>query len=297
MAQQVPVSEAALAADHQTYAQPDLHEVLADLAYRRLVIANVMFLGRPGAGDREWVLVDAGVFGTKTLIQQAAATRFGPGSRPAAIVLTHGHFDHVGVLEDLAAEWDAPVWAHQLEAPYLNGTASYPPGDPSVGGGLVAALSPLFPRAPVNVGTRLNILPPDGMVPPMPGWRWIHTPGHSPGHVSFWRESDRTLIAGDAFVTTAQESIYAVTVQAPELHGPPKYFTIEWDKAGASVRALAELEPELVVTGHGRAMQGNEMRTALHKLARDFTAVAIPKQGLYVEHPARAEDGTAYRKA
>src|SRR3954471_22085098 len=87
-------------------------EIAADLAYRRLGIVNVVFCGRAGAGDRKWVLVDAGVFGTKALIKSAAAERFGPNSRPAAIVLTHGHFDHVGVLEDLAQEWDAPVYAH-----------------------------------------------------------------------------------------------------------------------------------------------------------------------------------------
>ena len=40
----------------------------------------------------------------------------------------------------------------------------------------------------------------------MPGWRWVHTPGHTAGHVSLFRDADRTLIAGDAFVTTKQES-------------------------------------------------------------------------------------------
>jgi glyoxylase-like metal-dependent hydrolase (beta-lactamase superfamily II) len=296
MAQQVHVDESAIAHGTEGDGPANLHEVASDLAYARLIMVNVIFLGRHGARDREWVLIDAGLFGTKSMIKDAAAARFGAGSRPGAIVLTHGHFDHVGVLEDLAAEWDVPVWAHELERPYLDGTAAYPPGDPSVGGGLVAALSRFYPRAPVNVADRLRIFPADGSVPPMPGWRWLHTPGHCAGHVSLWRESDRILIAGDAFVTTAQESIYAVTVQEPELHGPPMYFTTEWDKAGASVRTLARLEPELVVTGHGRAMQGPEMRAALHKLADEFTQVAVPKQGLYLEHPARAEDGTAYRK-
>jgi glyoxylase-like metal-dependent hydrolase (beta-lactamase superfamily II) len=210
--------------------------------------------------------------------------------------MTHGHFDHVGVLEDLAAEWDAPVWAHPLEKPYLDGSASYPPPDPSVGGGLMARLSPLYPRAPVNVSGRLHLLPADGSVPPMPGWRWIHTPGHAPGHVSFSRESDRTLVVGDAFVTTAQESVYAAAVQEPEMHGPPMYFTIDWEASRDSVRKLAALEPELVVTGHGRPMKGPEMRAALHKLARDFDEIARPEQGRYVEHRARAEDGSAYRK-
>jgi glyoxylase-like metal-dependent hydrolase (beta-lactamase superfamily II) len=211
--------------------------------------------------------------------------------------MTHAHFDHNGVLEDLVERWQVPVYAHELERPYLDGSASYPPPDPSVGGGLVARMSPLFPRAPVNVGPWLRTLPPDGTVPTMPGWRWIHTPGHAPGHVSLWREADRTIIAGDAFITTRQESAYAVATEKPELHGPPQYFTIDWDASRASVQELAKLEPELAVTGHGSAMRGPEMRAALHALARDFDRVAVPEKGRYVEHPARAEDGSAYRPA
>jgi glyoxylase-like metal-dependent hydrolase (beta-lactamase superfamily II) len=175
----------------------------------------------PGAGDGNWVLIDAGIFGTMRLIAGAAKERFGGSGRPAAIVMTHGHFDHVGVLEDLAEEWQVLIYAHALERPYLDGTAAYPPPDPSVGGGLVARSSPLFPRGPVDVGRWLQTLPADGTVPPIPGWRWIHTPGHAPGHISLWRESDRTIIAGDAFITTRQESAYAVAREKPEVHGPP----------------------------------------------------------------------------
>ena len=204
MSQQIPLDPRSRADDpKQDAARGDAtREVLPDLAYRRLAIVNVMFYGPRGAGDRNWVLIDAGVFGTMSLITSAAEERFGKGARPAAIVLTHGHFDHVGVLEDLAERWQAPVYAHELERPYLDGSASYPPPDPSVGGGLMARLSPLYPRAPVNVGRWLRTLPADGSVPEMPGWRWLHTPGHSPGHVSFWREADRTIVAGDAFITT-----------------------------------------------------------------------------------------------
>ena len=60
------------------------------------------------------------------------------------------------------------------------------PPDPSVGGGLMSPLSPLYPREPVDVSRRLQALPADGSVPAMPGWRWVHTPGHAPG-VSLWR--------------------------------------------------------------------------------------------------------------
>jgi glyoxylase-like metal-dependent hydrolase (beta-lactamase superfamily II) len=250
-------------------------QVSPDIAYRRLAIVNVVFVGPQAADDREWVLVDAGLIGTKSFIKSAAAERFGPRSRPRAIVLTHGHFDHVGVLEDLAEEWDVPVYAHELEKPFLDGSECYPPPDPAVGG-LMARASPLFPRAPVDVGKRLRLLPRDGSVPPMPGWRWIHSPGHSPGHVSFWREPDRILLVGDAFITTRQESVYAAITQEPEMHGPPMYFTPDWLAAEESVRTLAELQPEIVVTGHGRAMSGPLMREALNRLAAEFGKVAVP---------------------
>jgi len=254
-----------------------------------LAIVNVVFVGRAGAPSRDWLLIDAGLMGSAALIAGAAESRFGKGSRPSAILLTHGHFDHVGALVKLAERWDVPVYAHPLEFPYLNGSASYPPPDPTVGGGLMASMSRWFPSGPINVSERLMPLPADGAVPHLPGWEWIHTPGHTPGHISFWRASDRALIAGDAFITTRQESAYAVLTQSPEVHGPPMYFTSDWEAAKASVRRLAALEPELALTGHGPVLQGAEMRAALHQLANEFDKIAVPLQGRYVNEPARAD--------
>jgi hypothetical protein len=175
---QIPLaSDAMLRPDGEDLAQP----VAYGLAYLRLGIANVCFIGPKGAGDRGWVLVDAGLRGSAGRIARAAAQRFGPGARPAAIVMTHGHFDHVGALEELARRWDAPVYAHPRELAFLNGSGSYPPGDPTVGGGLMASLAPLYPTAPVDVGDRLRPLPASGSVPGVQGWRWLPTPGHSPG--------------------------------------------------------------------------------------------------------------------
>ena len=292
MAKQVPVDRSAEAPSIE---RDGTHEIAPDLAYQRLAIANVVYYGTAGAGDGHWVLVDAGVHGSTGAITAAVASRFGDGARPAAIVMTHGHFDHVGALKDLAERWDVPIYAHPLELPYLDGRSAYPPPDPSVGGGMMAAMSRFYPRGPIDVRSWLRTLPEDGAVPGMPGWRWIHTPGHTPGHVSLWRASDRAMIVGDAFITTAQESAYAVATQRPELHGPPMYYTPDWPQARASVERLAALEPELVVTGHGPAMRGAEMREALHTLAREFDRVAVPEQGRYVNEPARAdESGVSY---
>lgn len=280
MSHQVPTPEEATVREMDEHAS-GLNGVTPDVAVKRLLIANVAFFGLPGAGDRQWVLIDAGIPGSAAAIARAARRRFGKDSRPAAILLTHGHFDHVGGLAKLARHWEVPIYAHPLELQFLDGSRSYPPPDPSVGGGLMARMALFYPRGPVDVFPWLHALPPRE-VPHMPGWRWLHTPGHTPGHVSFFRESDRALIAGDAFITTDQESAYAVARQAPELHGPPQYYTTDWVAARDSVRCLAALEPELVVTGHGPPMRGELMLQALHRLASDFDRIAVPPAGMYV---------------
>ncbi len=290
MTGQIPVAASAVVDDAEHVLSL---EVTADVALKRLAIVNVVLLGRRGAGDRQWVLIDTGVTGTLATLRRAVAERFG-AARPAAIVMTHGHADHAGNLKDLADEWDVPVYAHPLEMLYLDGSAAYPPPDPLVGGGLMSLSSPLFPRGPFDVRDRLRPLPQDGGVPFLPGWRWIHTPGHTVGHVSFWRQADRLLLSGDAFISTNQESAYAVAVQAPELHGPPMYYTVDFVAARDSVRKLAALEPKIAVTGHGPALQGPDMLTALQELAARFDTVAVPKDGRYVKQPAHAADRSAY---
>ena len=255
--------------------------LLDDLAYICTVMVNVYFIGPANAEDREWVLIDAGMTGSAEQIIRAAEARFGPGSRPSNIILTHGHFDHVGALEILAKRWETPIFAHPMELPYLQGRSSYAPPDPSVGGGLISALSWTFPRGPINPGERIKPLPADESVPGLADWRWVFTPGHTPGHIALFRNSDRTLIAGDAFVTTKQECAMAVMAQRREMHGPPMYFTPDWKSAAKSVATLANLEPEIAATGHGEPFRGQSMRTELHNLARDFQSRAVPKHGRY----------------
>lgn len=233
-----------------------------------------------------WVMVDTGLKSTAAKVKSLVAEVFGKGSIPKAIIMTHGHFDHRGSLIELAEEWGVPVYCHHQEWPYLAGQASYPPADPSVGGGMMSLLSFTYPRGPINAQAYLRELPADGTVPELEDWHWIHTPGHTPGHISLFREKDGVLIAGDAFVTTMQESVLAVATQKKFLTGPPKYFTPDWGSAARSVKELAALEPNVVATGHGHALYGDEARKELHKLSKNFWKLGMPATGRYVKEAA-----------
>lgn len=271
-------------------------QVAPDLLSLQTLIANVCFIGTPGAAAGEWVLVDTGLAISGEQILKTAEERFGPDRPPGAIILTHGHFDHIGSARRLAEHWSVPIYAHEKELPYLTGAADYPPPDPTVGGGLLALVSPLYPNDAVDLGEHLRPLPGDGSLPGLPGWRWIATPGHTPGHLSLFREADRLLISGDAFITVKQESAIAVLLQEKEIHGPPAYFTSDWIAARESVRRLAALNPSAVAPGHGRPMYGQELAHDLQRLADEFDRVAVPEQGRYVpSHLPDQGDQEAFR--
>jgi glyoxylase-like metal-dependent hydrolase (beta-lactamase superfamily II) len=220
-------------------------------------------------------------------IRSWAQKHFGD-KRPRSVVLTHGHFDHVGGLQDLAEQWDVPIFAHPLEMPYLTGKKEYPAPDPAVGGGLMSLLSPLFPHGPIDLGNRVRPFPLEDTIAELPGWRIVPTPGHTEGHTSFFREQDRTLIVGDAFTTTKTESAIAVAKQRPELHGPPAYYTSDWDEAKRSVEKLAALRPMTIAPGHGEPMSGVDVPDGLQQVAVNFDRVARPTHGKYA-HAERRE--------
>jgi glyoxylase-like metal-dependent hydrolase (beta-lactamase superfamily II) len=182
----------------------------------------------------------------------------------------------------LLERWDVPVYAHPLEVPHLTGLEDYPPPDPTVGKGAMALLSFTYPHKAYDFGDRIRPLVLDNAVPGLPEWKWIHTPGHSKGHISLYRESDRLLVAGDAFVTVEQESLYQVLRQAQEVHGPPAYFTPDWATAEESVRTLEALQPQIAATGHGTPMSGDALSRGLADLVAFFDDIAIPAHGRYL---------------
>jgi glyoxylase-like metal-dependent hydrolase (beta-lactamase superfamily II) len=243
----------------------------------------IAFVNAYAVGPRggPWVLVDTGLPGAAGYLRGVAERH--QGGPPEAIVLTHGHFDHAGNARALADAWGVPVYAHAAELPFLTGRSDYPPADPSMGGA-IAQLARLFPSDGFDLGDRVRALPDDGAVADVLGWRWHHTPGHTPGHVSLWREADRTLLAGDAVAAMDLDSWTTQLTHARELARPPVPFTPDWDAAEASLRALADLRPDALGAGHGRALAGDDLADRLDRYARGDHR---PSYGRYAHEPAR----------
>ena len=258
-----------------------LETVRPDVLRLPIAFVNAYLVGDP---DGPWALVDTGLPFSSALTQSVAAERFG-GRAPEAIVLTHGHFDHAGSAHALAEFWNVPVYAHALEMPYLTGRSAYAPPDPTIPGA-ISTLARTFPHGGRDLRPHVHALPDDGTVPGMPGWRWVHTPGHTEGHVSLWREADRTLIAGDAVATTDLDSWLALATMPRVFDRPAAPFTPDWTAARASVEALADLNPDAVGAGHGQAITEGTAN-ALHLYAQHFLP---PAEGRYVPEPAVADE-------
>ncbi len=257
-------------------------EIAPGVAQVSLGFVNAYLLGDAGG----WVLVDSGVPGSSGVIRRAAAERFGDDAKPTAIILTHGHHDHVGGAQSLADGWEVPIYAHPMELPYLTGVSPYPPLDPTVGGGL-GQLARAFSAGPFDLDDRIRPLPTNGEVPGLTGWRWLSTPGHSPGHISLFRASDRVLVAGDAVATVDMDSLVAIAKKTQRLSKPPAFGTCDWGMAQRSIRMLAELEPTVLACGHGDPMIGAAVAEAFGRFAETFRP---PDHGRYAGRPAVTDE-------
>ena len=260
-----------------------LKEIAHGVFCLRLRIANVYFVGPPVG---PWVLVDAGLSGEARRIREAGESFYGPSARPAAILLTHGHMDHAGSAAELADLWETPILAHALEIPFLTGRSQYPPLDPTVGG-FLALLGRFVPAKAIDLGSRVRPLESAWGALGLAGWEWHHTPGHSPGHVAFFRREDGMLLAGDAITTVDVDSLFAAAINARRVCRPPAPSTTDWTAAAASVRLLAELRPFTISCGHGTPMSGGDAVIQLAGLATHFP---VPSTGRYVRQPARTDE-------
>lgn len=263
-----------------------MEELARDLAVVPMLLVNAYLVG----DSRSWVLIDSGTPGSADTVKRAAEARFGPQARPRGIVLTHGHFDHAGSANDLAQMWNVPVYASRLEHPYLTGRSSYPPLDPTAPGAFSALTRFLSPKVP-PVTARLaeltaSVLPEIGLA----DWEIVETPGHTPGHVSFFRRSDGTLLAGDALTTVDMDNLLGLLTKHRQVCRPPAPATTDWPQARQSVQALAALPVFLIAAGHGAPMAN--VHAELTELAEHFP---IPEHGRYVPESARAdESGVTY---
>jgi glyoxylase-like metal-dependent hydrolase (beta-lactamase superfamily II) len=257
-------------------------EISPNVTWLGFKIVNVYLIGEKGG---PWVVVDTSAAGHFESIRAAAEEIYGPGAKPDAILLTHAHQDHYGSALALATYWNVPIYAPKLDLPYLTGK-ELPPADPTTDG-FFALVSRFLPNSGTDLGEFVRALPEDGTVPFLPDWRWLATPGHTPGHISLFRESDRTLIAGDAVVTVNPDHLSDLVTQKQELARPPAPVTYDWIAARRSVEELAKLRPRVIATGHGIPMIGESLAAELEEFAQDMTT---PRYGRYIAEPARFDE-------
>jgi len=232
---------------------------------------NVYFV-RSGVS---WVLIDAGWANDAPMIERAARSLLGAELPPAAILLTHCHPDHAGAALRLARAWDCAVYLHPDELPIAAGdfaamVASAGPLDRWVVLPLLRAMGGRRREAILrrsSLGAVARTFEPDSGVPGLPDWECVPTPGHTPGHVSYFRPADRVLISGDALVTLKVNSWSGLLLQRPGLSGPPWYTTWSRRAAKQSIARLARLEPTVLAGGHGKPKTEAETATVLNAFA------------------------------
>jgi glyoxylase-like metal-dependent hydrolase (beta-lactamase superfamily II) len=186
------------------------------------------------------VLVDTGLRTSAGKIKEALGDR-----TLKAIALTHAHGDHGGSARKLAKELGLPVWigaADREAAETGKVVAKSPYNKPGLS--LIAGAMGNMP----SVSIARDLREGDELTA---GFTVLDTPGHSPGHVSFWRESDRVLICGDVFFNMN------LLTTVPGLRQPPGPLTVDPALNRKSERRLAALEPAVAGFGHGPVIEGD----------------------------------------
>ncbi len=241
--------------------------------------SNVYFV----QSGSSWVLIDAAPANCGQSIRKTAEFLFGANTRPASILLTHDHPDHAGSALELARMWDCLVYVHPDELPLvaIGDLSTIEKYANPLDRWIILPLLRAMPRQRVeSMLSRASLkgvvraFDPSAAVPSLPDWECIPTPGHTPGHVAFFRTGDRVLITGDAIVTVDLNSfwgflLWGLRLNKQRVSGPPWYSTWNWRAAKESVSAIAGLEPRVLGSGHGVPMSGDEMAREL----RDFKDV------------------------
>jgi glyoxylase-like metal-dependent hydrolase (beta-lactamase superfamily II) len=187
--------------------------------------------------DDGLTLVDAGLFGSSAAILAAAAKLRKSIRR---IVLTHAHIDHVGSLDALCKQLPGiEVYVGSREAKLLAGDLSLSPGEKG---------KPL--RGFIHVETRPTQLLEDGER--VGSLLVVLSPGHTPGHISFFDTRDGSLIAGDA-LTTQMEVVVAGAFKP--MFPFPAMFSWNRELSTASAQKLRKLNPARLACGHGPTLQ------------------------------------------
>jgi len=169
------------------------------------------------------------------------------GHTVGAHALTHAHSDHQGSSHAICEKLEIPLWCGQDDVHAMQ-TAG-------------AIKSPDAPAWLNRLRDRFWTGPPHPVARALhegdevAGFTVLETPGHSAGHVSFWRESDRVLIVGDVL-----GSMHFIT-GVPGLHTPPDLFTPDPARNRESARRLAELKPSLACFGHGAPLRDPDKLT------------------------------------
>ena len=188
------------------------------------------------------VVVDAGTkVNAKRLIKALH------GHAVGAHALTHGHIDHAGGSRRLVEAYDIPVWVGERDRDAVE--TGRPPAPATWAEPAVARFGGFEP-----VGVARSLREGDDLGH---GFTVLETPGHSDGHVAFWRERDRTLVLGDVFF-----NMNPLTT-VPGLREPPRILTRDPPRNRESARRLAALEPELALFGHGPPLRDPAALTAL----------------------------------